>query len=236
MLVCDELGNCYDDGTGTGSLGVDSGNPCDTSSVAYDPVACANLQGGYGPQGGTSGDSGDPCDPTSVAYDPAACAGVPGTGYLADVPADVVAWCETNAGACDAAGPTAPYFSQFCQDVPAYCGQFTDGTVGVVTTSGGLRRPGTGGAGSILPGSGALVPGGTGAGGNFLSQLGSFFNGLFMTCPVGYIKTANGQCVRSGTTPTGVQGAGLLQGQIGGVSIGTIAIIVIVLIVLSRKK
>ena len=223
MLVCDELGACYDDSSGTVDSGglpvldpnpVDSGNPCDSTSVAYDPVACANQQGGFGPQGGDT---------------------TPGVGFFEpSVPADQVSWCQANPGACDQYGPTAAYVDQYCRDNPTNCGTLPDGTMGTTTTTGGLHAPGGG-----FQVSGVPTPT-TGQGGGFLSGLSSFLSGLFQTCPAGYVgvQGANGkrQCVRAGTIPAGTPGLGFSNGMIGGVSIGTIAIIVLVLFLLARKK
>ena len=78
--------------------GVDSGDPCDPTSVSYDVQLC-NVMLGTDSQNicdpasyfydasqctGTDTasaypiDTGDPCDPTSFAYDPTVCSGVPG--------------------------------------------------------------------------------------------------------------------------------------------------------------
>lgn len=226
MLVCDELGDCYDDGTGTVDTGglptigtnpVDSGNPCDPSSVAYDPTACANATpGGYG---GVPG-----ADVT------------PGIGYFEpSVPADQVTWCQANPGSCDQYGPTAAYVGQYCQDNPTNCGTMPDGTVGTIGTNGTIRAPG---GGTTAPGVAVTPPAGGSSG--FLSGLSNFLGGLFQTCPTGYIpvQTANGQrqCVRSGTIPAGASAVGFGNGMIGGVSIGTIAIILLVLFLIARKK
>ena len=48
---------------------VDSMDPCDINSSAYDPTTCANQYGSAVPV-----DSGDPCYINSVAYDPNICA------------------------------------------------------------------------------------------------------------------------------------------------------------------
>lgn len=213
MLVCDELGNCYDDPTldsgGTGSI--DSGDPCDPTSVAYDPVACANVQGGFEPQGGDT-------TPGIGTFDPS-------------VDPTSVAWCQANPGSCDFYGPDAYHIDQFCADNPDYCGTLSDGTVGVRTSTGSLRPPG---GGISVP---AGAPGATGGGSGFLAGLTSFLNGLFSTCPPGFIKAANGQCISSASVsnPRAIQ-AGLGQGMIGGVSVGTLAIIAVVIVILAMRK
>lgn len=221
-IVCDELGDCYDDGSGPSTTGEtptigsnpgDSGNPCDPTSVAYDPVACANTGVGYTGQGGDT---------------------TPGIGFFdPSVSATAVSWCQANPGACDQYGPTAASQSQFCQDNPTDCGTLPDGTVGTVNANGTIHPPG---GGFSVPG---ISPAPSGGGGGFFSGLSSFLSGLFQTCPAGYVavQTANGrQCVRAGTVPAGTAGLGLNNGMIGGVSIGTIAIIVLVLFLIARKK
>jgi hypothetical protein len=220
MLVCDELGDCYDDGTSVlsptdtpnvGTQPTDSGDPCDPTSVAYDPVACANASGGFGGQGGDI---------------------TPGIGYFeSSVPADQVSWCQANPGSCDQYGPTAAYVTQYCQDNPASCGTLPDGTVGTVGSNGAIRP--TGGKFTVP----SISPASTGTGGGILAGINSFLSGLFKTCPAGYVKTANGQCVSASSVGTGGKGlAGFGSGMIGGVSIGTIAIIVLVLFLIARKK
>lgn len=212
MTVCDELGNCYDDGTGDVGSGVlDSGNPCDPTSVAYDPIACANNSGGsFGPQGGDT---------------------TPGIGsFASNVDATEVSWCQANPGLCDYNGVTAANINQFCQDNPASCNTGSDGFL-APTTGAGATNPKPGSVAIPTVGTGA-----TGTGTGFLGGLTSFLNGLFQTCPAGYVRTANGQCVAGSTVNRGVVTPGLNQGFLGGISIGTIAIIVIVLLLISRKK
>jgi hypothetical protein len=65
---CDPSSTAYDPNTcNGGTTSTDSGDPCDPSSTAYDPNTCSG--------GTTSTDSGDPCDPSSTAYDPNTCNG-----------------------------------------------------------------------------------------------------------------------------------------------------------------
>jgi hypothetical protein len=222
MLVCDELGDCYDDGTSVlsptdtpnvGTQPTDSGDPCDPNSVSYDPVACANASGGFGGQGGD-------VTPGIGFFDPAA-----------DLTDGEISWCQANPGACDASGVTALNLTKFCQDMPANCDTLSDGTVGTTTTSGGVRPSG---GGFKIPGT---APAATGTGTSILAGINSFLSGLFHTCPAGYVKTANGQCVSASSVGTGGKGlAGFGSGMIGGVSIGTIAIIALVLFLIARKK
>lgn len=229
-VVCDDLGVCYDDSTSgifggsdpagplpaTGGSTTDSGDPCDPSSIAYDPVACANVTGSFTPQGGTS-------DPGIGYFDPS-------------VIPDEVSWCQANPGSCDANGVTAAYVDQYCADNPANCDTLPDGTVGTTTASGSVRPTG---GGIKIPN---IPTSTTGGGGSFLGGLTSFLNGLFQTCPAGYISVtgSNGQkqCVHSSTLPaSGAATAGLFgNGMIGGVSIGTIALIALVLFLIARKK
>jgi hypothetical protein len=225
--------------TDPASLGtVDSGDPCDFSSVAYDPIACANKGGGI------PVDTGDACDPNSVAYDPVVCAngtptGLPNpTGYDVTVDPAGVAWCQANPGMCDNAGPTALGLSKFCSDNPSECVTNPDGSqyyspsMQAGPTSGG-GTPGSGG--NKYPGTGIKVPsvGSPGSGG-ILGGISTFFNSLgklFTTCPAGYVKNAAGSCVKTGTAQVPAS-AGLL----GGLNIGTVLLIGVVLVVLVKRK
>jgi len=220
MLVCDELGDCFDDGTispaptdapNLGTQPTDSGDPCDPNSVSYDPVACANASGGYGGLGGVA---------------------TPWTNNDTLLQ-DEIDYCNNNPGECDQNGVTAAYVNNYCNQFPANCDSMPDGTVGTTTASGSLKPVG-GGPTVKVPG---VSTAGAGTGGGVLAGINSFLSNLFKTCPAGFVKTANGQCVSASSVGRGGVGlAGVGNGMIGGVSIGTIAIIVIVLILIARKK
>jgi len=182
MLICDETGVCFDDGSGgvvtTGDAPpvTDSGDPCDFNSVAYNPTDCANASGGsFIPQGGVE---------------------TPWTANT-DLISDEINWCNNNPGACDVNGVMASYLDQYCSDYPQNCDSLPDGTVGTSTASGGTKSPG-GGAGVKIPGA---VATGAGVAGGFLASLSSFLGGLFSSCPVGFVKAPNGQCVHGSTFP-----------------------------------
>ncbi len=226
------MGTSFTDPSNLGS--VDSGDPCDFSSVAYDPVACANASGGTPGDTGLSVDTGDPCDPQSYAYDPAACAGSGTSGYDGGVSAGVISWCDQNPGMCDANGPTALGVSSFCAQFPNQCNENSDGTisysgpVATVTPNGSI--PGNPGTSFKGPGIPSIGGGGSGLGG-LLSGLFNGINNIFSTCPAGYFKNSNGQCVKSGTA-TVPHSAGLF----GGVNVGTLLVVGVVLLVLVKAR
>lgn len=216
-IVCDELGDCYDTGSdpsagsaATGGAPADSGDPCDPTSVAYDPVACANASGGFSSQGGLD---------TPWANNPS-------------LETDEINFCNNNPGMCDGNGVTATYVDQYCQQYPQNCDTLPDGTVGTTTASGSVK-PAGGGPTFKVPNTGTTSGG---ASGGFLGGLSSFLNNLFGTCPPGFVKAANGQCVSGSTIGRTGNVAGFGNGMIGGVSIGTILLIVLVLFLISRKK
>jgi hypothetical protein len=238
------MSTSFTDPSGLGSL--DSGDPCDITSLAYDPTACAASGGattGVGTPVGTTGPSlpGDPCDPTQSSYDPVICAsqtspgGVLNGSYAPGVDVTTISWCEANPGACDTNGPTGIFISQFCQENPAECNINSDGTETVIGS--GETSPSTGAGGTGVPGSGGTLPKvgvNTGGSGGIIGGLGNILNSLgsiFSTCPAGYIKLSNGNCVKAGTVPP--QNASILGFNSG--SLLMVAVLIGALVILKKK-
>lgn len=96
---CDPTSTAYDYAT-CANMEAGGGNPCDPTGGAYDPYLCS--QGGYNPPGGPV-DSGDPCDPASVQYNPQVCSELQGAA---------------GGGGGDPCDPNNPYYD------PNACAQF----------------------------------------------------------------------------------------------------------------
>lgn len=71
---CDTTSVAYDAQLCNVMNGTDSQNPCDPTSYFYDASACSSVaQDVANQQAGYGIDTGDPCDPNSYAYDPTQC-------------------------------------------------------------------------------------------------------------------------------------------------------------------
>lgn len=223
----------------------------DTSLGTTDFPTITDTSGGFTPlqQGGSGGC--DPTDPNGGCYDPTLVASYGGlgdpsadpaiSGYNANLDVATVNWCEANPGACDTNGPTTAFLDQFCNDVPSDCVEQPDGTT-TTSTGGPSRSTSSGGGSGGGTGGGSAGGGSRGSGSsgqsssNPLASLLSQLAGGFQTCPPGFVKVSNGQCIRSGYQPSYYNQYGGLQSGFLGTGISTTVIILIVLVLLILHK
>lgn len=261
-LGCDPSTDPLCGGLGSTPSGgpVDSGDPCDPTSTAFDPASCGTAAAPSTDTGsqcfdlmgnptdcGLGGSSGDVLgctdSGTGVAVD--CSTGLTYGGYVPSLDPSTVSWCLANPDQCNQYGPTTDSLTQFCNDIPAQCVSDSEGNTSVRGSSpggtGGGAGGGIGGGSSSTPkagsGTGTSPTSATSQIGQLLGGILKAFTGSLSTCPAGYIKNAAGQCV-SGVGSNLLNTGGIFggpSGTVAGIPFTTIIIIGVVLLIVTRK-